>query len=296
VEQLRRLYRVWNWLPAFRAVAETEHLPTASKALALTPSALSRAIRQLEDELGQQLFRRHGRRLELSPAGEELLAALRMSMSRLDRGLSAASTSQFLGPVRVNAPEPFATAFVIRALDRLVEAHPLVVPHLSAHAPATAEAWVADRRLDLAVLDDPTPDEALVLNRLGEMRYGVYCGEAHGLFSEEAPPLDDVLRFPFVAPPPNTVHPWPREHAREVGMVVTDIHLALEVCASGRFLALLPDVVARSYRGRGNLRRLPVEIGASRPVFVVHRRSSAEGPVLALLDELQGEFGLLSSR
>ncbi|MEQ9079659.1 MAG: LysR family transcriptional regulator [Sandaracinaceae bacterium] len=296
MEHLRRLYRVWNWLPAFRAVAETEHLPTASEMLGLTPSALSRAIKQLEDELGQQLFRRVGRRLELSPAGDELLAALRLSMSRLDRGLSAASTSQFLGPVRVNAPEPFASAFVIRALDRLVESHPLVVPHLSAHAPATAQAWVSDRRLDLAVLDDPTPDESLVVHRLGEMKYGVYCGEAHPLFGEETPPRDDVLRFSFVAPPPNTVHPWPREHDREVGMVVTDIHLALEVCASGRFLALLPDVVARGYRGRGNLRRLPVDIGATRPVYVVHRKSSAEGPVLALLDELQDELAILPSR
>ena len=40
--------RIWNWLPAFRAVAETEHLPTASDLLHVTPSALSRTIRLLE--------------------------------------------------------------------------------------------------------------------------------------------------------------------------------------------------------------------------------------------------------
>ena len=57
MEHLRRLYRVWNWLPAFRAVAETEHLPTASEMLGLTPSALSRAIKQLEDELVELLLR-----------------------------------------------------------------------------------------------------------------------------------------------------------------------------------------------------------------------------------------------
>ncbi|HJL20475.1 MAG TPA: LysR family transcriptional regulator, partial [Sandaracinaceae bacterium LLY-WYZ-13_1] len=142
MEHLRRLYRVWNWLPAFRAVAETEHLPTASEMLHVSPSALSRSIKQLEGELGQPLFRRIGRRLELSPAGEELLRALQESMSRLDRGLSAASTSQFIGPVRVSAQEPFATAFVLRALDALIEAHPLVVPHLAALAPPTACRWV----------------------------------------------------------------------------------------------------------------------------------------------------------
>lgn len=296
MEHLRRLYRVWNWLPAFRAVAETEHLPTASEILHVTPSALSRSIKQLEEELGQQLFRRVGRRLELSPAGEELLRALRDSMARLDRGLSAASTSQFLGPVRVNAPEPFATAFVLRAIDRLVEVHPLVVPHLFAAAAQTACAWVLDRRLDLAVLDDPTDEAGLGVLRLGTMRYGVYCGEGHALYDEERPPLDLVLRHSFVAPPPTAVHPWPRELERDVGMVVSDMHLGLEVCASGRFLALLPDLVARAFRGRSNLRRLPVEIGSEREVYAIFRRTSAEGPVLALLDELREQFAAAEHR
>lgn len=296
MEHLRRLYRVWNWLPAFRAVAETEHLPTASEMLHVTPSALSRSIKQLEEELGQPLFRRVGRRLELSPAGEELLRALRDSMSRLDRGLSAASTSQFLGPVRVNAPEPFATGFVLRAIDQLVETHPLVVPHLFAIAPATACGWVQDRRLDLAVLDDPVDDAALGVVRLGAMRYGIYCGEGHSLYAEERPPMELVLRHSFVAPPPTAVHPWPRELERDIGMVVSDLHLGLEVCASGRFLALLPDMVARAFRGRGNLRRLPVEVGSEREVYAVFRRTSAEGPVLALLDELREQFTLAERR
>lgn len=296
MEHLRRLYRVWNWLPAFRAVAETEHLPTASEILHVTPSALSRSIKQLEEELGQQLFRRVGRRLELSPAGEELLRALRDSMARLDRGLSAASTSQFLGPVRVNAPEPFATAFVLRAIDRLVEVHPLVVPHLFAAPAQTACEWVLDRRLDLAVLDDPTDEAGLGVLRLGAMRYGVYCGEGHPLYDEERPPLDLVLRHSFVAPPPSAVHPWPRELERDVGMVVSDMHLGLEVCATGRFLALLPDLVARSFRGRNNLRRLPVEIGSQREVYAIFRRTSAEGPVLALLDELREQFAAAEHR
>ncbi len=296
MEHLSRLYRVWNWLPAFRAVAETEHLPTASQMLHVTPSALSRSIKQLEEELGQPLFRRVGRRLELSPAGEELLRALRDSMARLDRGMSAASTSQFIGPVRVNAPEPFATAFALRALDALVEAHPLVVPHLSALASATACAWVLDRRLDVAVLDDPASDEALRVVRLGAMRYGIYCGEDHPLFRDERPSLDFVLRHAFVAPPATTVHPWPRELEREIGMVVSDLHLVLEVCASGRFLAVLPDLVARAHRGRGNLRRLPLEVAGERDVFAVFRRSSAEGPVLALMDTLRDRFAAAARR
>ena len=290
MEQLRRLNRVWNWLPAFRAVAETEHLPSASEILHVTPSALSRSIKQLEEELGQQLFRRVGRRLELSPAGEELLRALRESMRRLDRGLSAASTSQFVGPVRVCAPEPFATAFVIDALEGLVEAHPLVVPNLSALASATACRWVLDRRLDVAILDDPKGEDGLRIERVGALPYGVYCAEGHPLFRLERPTLEEIVRYAFVSPPASAVDPWPREHDREVAMVVADMHQALAVCAHGRFLALLPDVIAQAYRGPRALRRVPLGVSTERDVFVVCRESSAEGPVLALLAELRDWF------
>ena len=288
MDHLRRLYRVWNWLPAFRAVAETEHLPTASQLLHVTPSALSRSIKQLEEELGQQLFRRVGRRLELSPAGQELLRALRESMGRLDRGLSAASTSQFVGPVRISAQEPFASAFVLRALDALVEAHPLVVPNLSALAPATACGWVRDRRIDAAVLDAPTPDEGLEIRRLGELRYSVYCGEGHDLFHEPAPTLERALRYLFVAPSTGSQDPWPHELDREIGMQVHDLHLCADVCATGRFLALLPDTVARR---TPTLRRLPLPIDARREVFAVHRAATVGGPVQALLELAAEAFG-----
>ena len=56
----QRVSQVWNWLPAFRAVAESEHLPTASKEANLSASALSRAVKLLEDDLGVSLFVREG--------------------------------------------------------------------------------------------------------------------------------------------------------------------------------------------------------------------------------------------
>jgi DNA-binding transcriptional LysR family regulator len=290
MEHLRRLYRVWNWLPAFRVVAETEHLPSASELLHVTPSALSRSIKQLEDELGQQLFRRVGRRLELSPAGEELLRALRESMRRLDRGLAAASTSQFVGPLRVSAPEPFASALALDAFDRLTQLHPLLVPNLTALAPETACRWVVDRRLDVAVLEQPSPEPGLHIERLGALRYAVYCAEGHPLFAEDRPALDDVLRHGFVSPPQSVPAPWPPHLERDVAMGVGDTQQALRVCGRGRHLALLPDLVVRGHRGERPLRRLPLELALEQEVFAVHRASAAEGPVLALLDELREGF------
>ena len=40
-DPLLRIQRLWNWLPAFRAVAETEHLPTAAQRIGVSASAFN---------------------------------------------------------------------------------------------------------------------------------------------------------------------------------------------------------------------------------------------------------------
>src|SRR5688572_4700021 len=89
VERLRRLATLWNYLPGFRAVAESQHLPTASHLLFVSPSALSRTIRLLEEDLGRSLFDRVGRNIELNAAGRRLLSGVRDAMRLVDEVLAA---------------------------------------------------------------------------------------------------------------------------------------------------------------------------------------------------------------
>lgn len=56
-------------LRIFVEVAERQHLTQAANALSLTPSAVSSAIRVLENRYGIPLFNRVGRRIETSEAG-----------------------------------------------------------------------------------------------------------------------------------------------------------------------------------------------------------------------------------
>lgn len=286
MDRLRRLMRVWNWLPAFRVVAETEHLPTASQELHVTPSALSRTIKQLEDELGEPLFQRVGRRLVLSPSGRELLTSVREAMLKLEQGLSAVSVTQFVGPIRVATGGPISTMLLIPSLSQLREQHPLLVPHVVTSDPEMVRTLLVSRHLDLAVLDRVIPGgDHLTVHELGRIGWGIYCGDRHPLFREASPSIDDVLRHSFVAPPPEDDDVWPRHHARDVGMVVGDVALAVQICAQGELLALLPDPLARSWAGEGMLRRLPLEVAPPRGIYAVHRElPGPQGPTAALVD------------
>ena len=76
------------------AVAEELHFGRAAERLHIPQSPLSRAIRELERELGFVLFVRTTRRVELTPAGVALLESARRAIAEVDvhtRGEAAAA-------------------------------------------------------------------------------------------------------------------------------------------------------------------------------------------------------------
>lgn len=69
-------------LAVFEAAARHGSFSTAAAELNVTPGAVSRQVRALEDDLGAPLFLRHNRGVVLTAAGEELSATLAQGFSR----------------------------------------------------------------------------------------------------------------------------------------------------------------------------------------------------------------------
>lgn len=59
-----------QWLYYFNTIAELEHYTRAAEKLHVSQSNLSHAIKELENELGVQLFERQGRNIKLTKYGE----------------------------------------------------------------------------------------------------------------------------------------------------------------------------------------------------------------------------------
>ena len=77
----------------FVAVAEELHFGRAAERLHISQSPLSRAIRELERELGLVLFVRTTRRVELTPAGSVLLERSRRALAEIDGAIADARQS-----------------------------------------------------------------------------------------------------------------------------------------------------------------------------------------------------------
>lgn len=70
----------------FREVAEREHVTRAAEILFVSQSAISRAVTQLEEELGVPLFYRQGRAVVLSPYGRSFLEHVVRALNVLESG------------------------------------------------------------------------------------------------------------------------------------------------------------------------------------------------------------------
>ena len=115
----RRLMPSMGGLAAFEAAARHESFSRAAAELALTQSAVSKQIRQLELTLGVSLFEREGRRVLLTSAGQAFLLPTRDLLERLTtatHGVMASAGAQ--GMLTVAVLPTFAARWLIPRLPR----------------------------------------------------------------------------------------------------------------------------------------------------------------------------------
>jgi len=295
MDRMRRISNLWNWLPTFRAVAETEHVRQAAERLHISPSALSRTIRLLEEELGEPLFDRIGRQLRVNPAGQTLLRAVRDSMRRIHDATLELQSESLTGPVRISTEGTLIAAFVVPALTRIRDEHPGLVPQVATGSLADPLTALRVGDIDILLQTTPTSASDLVCERLGESTNGVYCGRGHPLYGDVTPmTLPETAAFPFVAPPAadgTPVEGWPAEIPRTVAATVAPLQTGVEVCRTAGLLAVFPDRVVARERSRGDLHRLEAPGLPSVSFFATTREPLTHGPVEAFVAVLREVVG-----
>jgi DNA-binding transcriptional LysR family regulator len=143
-------------LAVLREFAAQGTIARAAHALAFTPSAVSQQLAQLQREVGVELLRKSGRRLELTDAGRTLVARADELLGRVEEieAELAAQAGDVRGTVRVGAFQTAASALVIPAIGHLAREHPdLRVELLEAEA-ETSLPLVVRGGLDVAIAEE----------------------------------------------------------------------------------------------------------------------------------------------
>ncbi len=137
----------------FQAIAEELSFSRAARRLNVAQPALSRALKELESELGMEVIARTRRSVALTPAGRALLSETALLFEQLERAIRrvrrAAAGQE--GELRLGYIGPPTQRFLSRAVGEYARRCPQVTVHLEERTPERVWEMVAKGRLDIGL-------------------------------------------------------------------------------------------------------------------------------------------------
>jgi len=186
-------------ITAFVAVCDASGFAPAARRLGRSPSAVTRLVAALEEQLGVRLLQRTTRAVGLTEAGARYLERARQVLADLREAEEVAreADARPRGRLVVAAPLMFGRLHVAPLLSRYLQEFPEV----------TAELLLSDRfaslvedGIDVAIRIGQLPDSGLIARRFGATRRIVVASPRH-LAEQGGPPRhpDDLARFSLAA-------------------------------------------------------------------------------------------------
>ncbi|HWK46540.1 MAG TPA: LysR substrate-binding domain-containing protein [Stellaceae bacterium] len=151
---MRRLTFDLDVLRSFVAGIELGSFAKAADRLGRSTSAVSAQLKKLEQQAGTPIFRKAGRGLALTEAGETMLAYARRLIDLNDEAATAIGGVDLEGWVRLGVQEDFGEAVLPQVLGRFARAHPKVKIEGRVARNADLLERVTSGRLDLALAWD----------------------------------------------------------------------------------------------------------------------------------------------
>nr|WP_297078182.1 LysR family transcriptional regulator [Thermoleptolyngbya sp. M55_K2018_002] len=184
----------------FITVAEELHFGRAAARLHMAQPPLSQQIRQLEGELGFQLFYRTKRSVQLTEAGAVFLAECRRIMQQLDQAVQLGQ--QVSRGERGQLVIGFVSSAAYSVLPTLLRGFRAAAPDVSLelHELTTDQQvqWLRDRRMDVGLVRPPVNEPDFCLMPLCEEPLVVALPQQHPLAQQPSVSLKDLAGKPFI--------------------------------------------------------------------------------------------------
>lgn len=138
-------------LRSFLAVAKSRSMSGGASLVMRTQSAVSLQIKKLEAIVGQKLFRRHGRGVAITSAGQQLLVTAHEVIGSLDRVANELRSHDAVPTIRFGIPEEYIDSILPTILAEFTKKHPSVRISLQCGPSADFPESIAVGKLDVAL-------------------------------------------------------------------------------------------------------------------------------------------------
>lgn len=258
-------------LRCFLAVAEELHFARAAERLHIEQSPLSRAIKELEEDLGVRLFDRTTRSTRLTRAGKLFFESVPRIFSALEQARDSvkAVANGFRYQLRVALSDGITPPRLAALLAQCRQDEPEVEVRLFEVSLSQQLKGLQDDLYDVGFAQSSDVGDSIIAEPVWHDPIVVAVPARHPLLTHKRIPLDEVLRYPLVICDPRLSEGYSRQIARLLRNVdmepliaeqVASLELMLTLVAAGYALALVgasqvsacnnPDVVYRPLAGR----------------------------------------------
>jgi DNA-binding transcriptional LysR family regulator len=234
---------------AFVAIAERSSFAKAAIHLGISRSALSEAIRGLEEKLGVRLLNRTTRSVALTEVGERLLAELRPALDSFEAAVESVNVfrDKPAGNLRLTMPRPAAKMVIEPILSKFLAAYPAINLEIITDSGLTD---IVRNRFDAGIRPGHLVERDMIAVRVGEDARPTVVASPDYLRRHPHPkaPADlqahNCIRIRFAS---GAIQPWAfekRGKSMEVlvkgSLIVGDGDLAIRAALDGVGIARLP--------------------------------------------------------
>jgi DNA-binding transcriptional LysR family regulator len=274
-------------LSYFLEIAKHRSFRRAGLELGVSTSALSHALRGLEERLGVRLFNRTSRSVTLTAAGEALQDAVRQPFDQIGEALEV--VNQFrdapLGRVRLSVPDAAADYLVAPVMASFVERYPDVEIEVSV---SNRLIDVVEGGFDAGIRYGGTVPEDMIAQRLtADIRWIVVGSPAYfERFGAPGRPEDlQSHRCIRIRTGDDRIYRWEFEQGGEAltvavpgSLIVDDGRLSIAAARDGVGLAYVAETMARDALGSGALRTTLDDWAAEGEGFHIYYSSRRQLP------------------
>lgn len=262
-------------LRCFLAVAEELHFARAAERLHMEQSPLSRAIRELEEDLGTRLFRRTMRSTRLTRAGSVFLEHVPRVFAALQRARDSvkAVANGYTGQLRIALSDGITPSRLPALLALCRREEPDVELRLFEVPLAQQIRGLHDELYDVGFAQSGEVGEHLLAEPVWGDPLVVALPANHPLAAYRRVALEDVLQYPLVVCDPQACEGHARQVARVLRSAQREPLIAEQVASADLMMALVSAGFALGLTGAS-------VIDASRERGVVARPLAGRSPEL----------------
>lgn len=243
----------------FMAAAELGQLSRAAIELNISQSAITVAIRELEQTVGAQLLLRTAQGVDLTEAGRRFLTHSYAILSSVDAALAAPSDESVIeGSLNLAASYTLMGYFLPYHLQRLGALHPRLVIRLHEAKRDEIEEGLLGKRYDMAVLlADNVVNRDLAVEPIFASTRRLWVSAHHPLLKKRVVTFADVSKEPFIMLTVDEASQTAMRYWKDTGfqpdvmLQTSSVEAVRSMVANGNGVAILSDMVYRPWSLEG---------------------------------------------